>query len=80
MRLRLNSKTACRTTMPPWFFDITYWDVSFGTNAVPKVLSVRLLIAEKLNYIMTSLRGKKIWLRLKLQTACTCNYNATLIH
>ena len=28
MRLRLNLKTACTTTMPPEFIDIIYWSVS----------------------------------------------------
>ena len=28
MRLRLNLKRACTTTMPPLFIDITHWDVS----------------------------------------------------
>ena len=51
---------------------------SFGTYDVHKVVPVRLLIAEKLNYFMTSLRGKNK-VKVKFENSMH-NYNATLVH
>ena len=51
---------------------------SFGTYDVHKVVPVRLLIAEKLNYFMTSLRGK-YEVEVKFENSMH-NYNATLVH
>ena len=68
---------------------------SFGTYDVHKVVPVRLLIAEKFNYFMTSLRGKnevaenfyyfmtslrgKNEVEVKFENSMH-NYNATLVH
>ena len=58
--------------------DITQLNVatysSFGTHAV----HIRVLIAEKLNYFMTSLRGKNE-VQVKFENSMY-NYNATLVH
>ena len=51
---------------------------SFGTYDVHKVVPVRVLIAEKLNYFMTSLWGKNE-VDVKFEDSMH-NYNATLVH
>ena len=51
---------------------------SFGTYDVHKVVPVRILIAEKLNYFTTSLRGKNK-VKVKFENSMH-NYNATLVH
>ena len=51
---------------------------SFGSYAVHKVVPVRLLIAKKCNYFMTSLRGK-MRLRLNLKTVCTTTMSSKFI-
>ena len=81
MRSRLNFKTACTTTMPPQFIDITHWDVSAVILVLmmfTKLDPVKVLIAEKLNYFMTSLRGKNE-VEVKFENSMH-NYNATLVH
>ena len=51
---------------------------SFGTYAVHKMVPVRVLIAKKMNYFMTSLRGKnKVEVKFKKSMH---NYNASLVH
>ena len=42
---------------------------SFGTYDVHKVVPVRVLIAEKLNYFLTSLLGKNE-VKVKFETTC----------
>ena len=54
MRLRLNLKTACTTTMPPQFIDITHWDVS-AVVLVLMLFTKWYWFAKKLNYFITSL-------------------------
>ena len=81
MRLRFNLKTAYATRMPPWFIDITHWDVS-------AVVLVLMLLTKwhpseywslkKINYFMTSLRGK-IEVEVKIENKMH-NYNVTLVH
>ena len=44
-----------------------------------KVVPVRVFIAGKLNYFMTSLRGKKKEVEVKFENSMH-NYNATLVH
>ena len=83
MRSRLNFKTVCTTTMPPWFIDITHWDVSAVVLVLmlfTKWIPIRVLIAEKLNYSMTSLLhvGKND-VEVKFENRMH-NYNATLVH
>ena len=79
MRSKSNLKTACTITMPPEFIDICGCQCSsFGTYAVHKVVPVRLLISEKLNYYMTSLRGKNE-VKVKFENSMH-NYNATRVH
>ena len=51
---------------------------SFGTYSVHKVVPIRVLIAEKLNYFMTSLRGKNE-AQVKFEDSMH-NYNVTLVH
>ena len=50
---------------------------SFGTYAVQKVVAVRVLITEKMNYFMTSLRGKNEF-EVKFENSMH-NYNVTLV-
>ena len=83
MRSRLNLQTACTTvtTMPPWFIDITHWDVSavfLVLMLLTKWYPSRALIAEKFNYFMTSLRGENE-VQFKFENTMH-NYNATLVH
>ena len=51
---------------------------SFGTYAVHKMVPIRLLISEKLNYFMTSLRNKNE-VEVKFENSMH-NYNATIVH
>ena len=51
---------------------------SFSTYAVHKVVPTRLLISEKLNYFMTSLRGKNE-VEVKFENSMH-NYDATRVH
>ena len=74
-----NSMHNYNATLVHWHHTLGCQCNSFGTYDVHKVVPVRLLITEKLNYFMTSLRGK-MGLRLNLKTACIKNYNATLVH
>ena len=81
MKLRLNLTTASTTTMPPDFIDIIHRDVSAVVLVFmlfTKVVPVRILIIEKLNYFMTSLPGK-MKSRLNLTTACTTTMPPELI-
>ena len=47
-------------------------------HAVHKVVHVRVLMAEKLNYFMTSLQGKNE-VQVKIENSMH-NYNATLVN
>ena len=60
----------CNATLVNWHHTLGCHCSCFGTYAVHKVVPIRVLIAEKLNYFMTSLRGK-IRSKLNLKTACT---------
>ena len=51
---------------------------SFGTYAVHKVVPVRILITEKCNYFINSLRGKNE-VEVKFENSMH-NYNAILVH
>ena len=65
-------------TLVHWHHTLGCQCSSFGTYDVHKVVPVRLLIAEKLNYFMTSLRGKNE-VNVKFENSMH-NYNATLVH
>ena len=80
-RLRLKSKTASTTIMSLKLNDITQWNVSavvFGSTAVHKMVPVWIFITEKLNYFMTSLRGKNE-VQVKFENSMH-HYNVTLVH
>ena len=51
---------------------------SFGTYAVHKVVPIRLLISEKLNYFMNSLWNKNE-VEVKLENSMH-NYNVNIVH
>ena len=72
-----NSTHKYNATLDNWHHTLVCQCSSFGT-AVHKVVPVRILITDKFNYFMTSLRGKnevdfKFWNSMH-------NYNATLVH
>ena len=73
-----NSMHNYNATLVHWHHTLGCQCSSFGTYAVHKVGPVRLLIAEKLNYFMTSLRGKNE-VEVKFENSMH-NYNATLVH
>ena len=65
-------------TLVHWHHTLGCQCSSFGTYAVHKVVPIRILIAEKCNYFMTSLRGKNE-VQVKFENSMH-NYNATLVH
>ena len=65
-------------TLVHWHHTLGCQCSSFGTYDVHKVVPIRLLIAEKLNYFTTSLRGKNK-VEVKFENSMH-NYNATLVH
>ena len=65
-------------TLVQWHHTLGCQCSSFGTYDVHKVVPVKVLIAEKLNYFMTSLRGKNE-VEVKFENSMH-NYNATLVH
>ena len=73
-----NSMHNYNATLVHWHHTLGCQCSSFGTYDVHKVVPVRLLIAEKLNYFMTSLRGKNE-VEVKFENSMH-NYNATLVH
>ena len=73
-----NSMHNYNATLVHWHHILGCPCSSFGTYDVHKVIPVRLLIAEKLNYFMTSLRGK-YEVEVKFENSMH-NYNATLVH
>ena len=73
-----NSMHNYNATLVHWHHTLGCPCSSFGTYDVHKVIPVRLLIAEKLNYFMTSLRGK-YEVEVKFENSMR-NYNATLVH
>ena len=73
-----NSMHNYNATLVHWHHTLGCKCSSFGTYAVHKVVPVRLLIAEKLNYFMISLRGKNE-VEVKFENSMH-NYNATLVH
>ena len=73
-----NSMHNYNATLVHWHHTLGCQCSSFGTSDVHKVVPVRLLIAEKLNYFMTSLRGKNE-VEVKFENSMH-NYNATLVH
>ena len=68
----------CNATLVHWHHTLGCQCSSFGTYAVHKVVPIRVLIAEKMNYFMTSLRGKNE-VEVKFENSMH-NYNATLVH
>ena len=73
-----NSMHNYNASLVHWHHTLGCQCSSFGTYDVHKVVPVRLLIAEKLNYFMTSLRGKNE-VEVKFENSIH-NYNATLVH
>ena len=73
-----NSMHNYNATLVHWHHTLGCQCSSFDTYAVHKVVPVRILIAEKLNYFMTSLRGKNK-VKVKFENSMH-NYNATLVH
>ena len=72
----MKSKTACTTTM-----SLKQWNVGavvLVTVLFTKWYLSRVLIAEKLYYFMTSLRGKNE-VHVKFKNSMH-NYNASLVH
>ena len=66
------------STLVHWHHTLGCQCSSFGTYAIHKVVPIRVLIAEKLNYFMTSLWGKNE-VEVKFENSMH-NYNATLVH
>ena len=65
-------------TLVHWHHTLGCQCSSFGTYAVHKVAPIKIFIAEKLNYCMTSLRGKN---EIEVKIECSMhNYNITLVH
>ena len=73
-----NSMHNYNATLVHWHHTLGCQCSSFGTYDVHKVVPVKVLIAEKLNYFMTSLRGKNK-VEVKFENSMH-NYNATLVH
>ena len=73
-----NSMHNYNATLVHWHETLGCQCSSFGTYDVHKVVPVKVLIAEKLNYFMTSLRGKNE-VEVKFENSMH-NYNATLVH
>ena len=73
-----NSMHNYNATLVHWHQTLGCQCSSFGTYDVHKVVPVKVLIAEKLNYFMTSLRGKNE-VEVKFENSMH-NYNATLVH
>ena len=65
-------------TLVHWHHTLRCQCSSLGTYAVHKVVPIRVLIATKLNYFMTSLRGKNE-VEVKFENSMH-NYNVTLVH
>ena len=65
-------------TLVHWHHTLGCQCSSFGTYAVHKVVPIRLLISEKLNYFMTSQQGKNE-VEVKFENSMH-NYNATRVH
>ena len=65
-------------TQGHWHYTMECQCSSFGTMLFTKWYPIRVLIAEKLNYFMTSLRGK-IEVQVKFENSMY-NYNVTLVH
>ena len=65
-------------TLVHWHHTLGCQCSSFGTYAVHKVVPIRLLISEKLNYFMSSLRSKNE-VEVKFENSMH-NNNATLVH
>ena len=73
-----NSMHNHNATLVHWHQTLGCQCSSFATYDVHKVVPVKVLIAEKLNYFMTSLRGKNE-VEVKFENSMH-NYNATLVH
>ena len=73
-----NSMHNYNATLVHWHQTLGCQCSSFGTYDVHKVVPVKVLFAEKLNYFMTSLRGKNE-VEVKFENSMH-NYNATLVH
>ena len=73
-----NSMHNYNATLVHWHQTLGCQCSSFGTYDVHKVVPVKVLIAEKLNYFMTLLRGKNK-VEVKFENSMH-NYNATLVH
>ena len=73
-----NSMHNYNSTLVHWHHTLGCQCSSFDTYAVHKVVPVRVLIAKKLNYFTTSLRGKNK-VEVKFENSMH-NYNATLVH
>ena len=73
-----NSMHNYNATLVHWHHTLGCQCSSCGTYDVHKVVPVRLLIAEKLNYFTTSLRGQNK-VEVKFENSMH-NYNATLVH
>ena len=73
-----NSIHNYNVTLVHWHHTLGCQCSSFGTYDFHKVVPVRLLIAEKLNYFMTSLWGKNE-VEIKFENSMP-NYYASLVH
>ena len=73
-----NSMHNYNATLVHWHHTWACRCSSFGTYAVHKMAPVRVLIAKKLTYFTTSLRGKNK-VEVKFENSMH-NYNATLVH
>ena len=73
-----NSMHNNNATLVHWHHTLGCQCSSFGTCGVHKVVPVRVLIAEKLNYFITSLQGKNE-VEVKYENSMH-NYNASLVH
>ena len=68
----------CNATLVYWHHTLGCHCSSFDSYAVHKMVHIRVFIAEKLNYFMTSLRGQNE-AEVKFENSMH-NYNATLVH
>ena len=73
-----NSMHNYNATLVHWHHTLGCQCSSFDTNAVHKMVPVRVLIAKKLNYFTTSLRGKNK-VEVKFENSMH-SYYASLVH
>ena len=73
-----NSMHNYKATLVHWHHTLGCQCSNFNTYAVHKVVPVRVSIAAKFNYFITSLRGKNE-VEVKFENSMH-NYNATLVH